>query len=332
MKVAITGATGNIGTSLIRSLSTSPTVGCIIGIARRPGPESMPKTEWHAADVATDDLTAIFEDVDVVVHLAWAIQPSRKRDVTRRVNVSGSAAVFEAAARAGVGAIVYSSSVGAYSPRAGTDRQVDETWPVDGIDTSFYSRDKADVETVLDTFEKENPGIRVVRLRPALIFKRETATGIRKLFFGMGVPRIMFSRRLLRIVPDTPGLVFQAVHSHDVGEAFRLAITGDSHGAFNLAADPVFDADELAETLNARKVPVPRRFLRGAAAATWRLHLQPSPEGWIDMATKAPIMDSSRARTELGWRPRHTSREALLDLLQGLRDGDSYPTPALSAN
>lgn len=262
MKVAITGATGNIGTSLIRSLSTNPEVDSVVGIARRPGPDGMPKTEWHAADVATDDLAPIF----------------------------------------------------------------------DGVDTSFYSRDKAEVETVLDTFEKSNPGMRIVRLRPALIFKREAATGIRKLFFGMGVPRIVFSRRLLQVVPDTPGLVFQAVHSHDVGEAFRLAITGDSHGAFNLAADPVFDADELAETLNARKVPVPRRFLRGAAAATWRLHLQPSPEGWIDMATNAPIMDSSRARTELGWQPRHTSRDALLDLLQGLRAGDSYPTPALSAN
>ena len=78
-------------------------------------------------------------------------------------------------------ALVYASSVGAYSPGP-KDRRVDESWPTAGIESSFYSRHKAEVERLLDRFERETPSVRVVRLRPALIFKREAASGIRRLF------------------------------------------------------------------------------------------------------------------------------------------------------
>ncbi|MDQ3940786.1 MAG: NAD-dependent epimerase/dehydratase family protein, partial [Actinomycetota bacterium] len=162
MRVAITGATGNVGTSLLRSLVDDPTVESIVGVARRLPNLDLDKTEWVPADVAEDDLVPIFRGADVVVHLAWLIQPSHDRAVTWRTNQEGSRRVFAAAAEAGAGAVVYASSVGAYS--AGPkDYGVDETWPTRGVPTSFYSVDKAATERILDSFEDEHPGIRVVR-------------------------------------------------------------------------------------------------------------------------------------------------------------------------
>jgi UDP-glucose 4-epimerase len=131
-------------------------------------------------------------------------------------------------------------------------------------------------------------------------------------------------------VPDDPRLVFQAVHSLDVGDAYRLAVKGDARGAFNIAADPVLDPERLASMLGARRVRVPGRALRAAAAATWRLRLQPSEPGWVDMALNVPVMDCTRAREELGWRPRHTSVEALRELIEGIRDGAGIDTPPLA--
>jgi nucleoside-diphosphate-sugar epimerase len=100
-------------------------------------------------------------------------------------------------------------------------------------------------------------------------------------------------------------------------------------GAFNIAAEPVLDPRELADLMGARQLRVPAGVLRSAADTAWKLRLQPSPPGWVDMALNVPLMDVTRARIELGWEPRHSARDALIDLLNGLRDGSGVETPPL---
>ena len=328
MRVVIVGATGNVGTSLLRSLENEPRVDSILGIARRRPSLEMPKTEWATADIVTDDLVPLFTGADVVVHLAWAIQPSHNREVTWRINQGGSHRVFQAVADADVPALVYASSIGAYSPGP-KDYGVDESWPTRGIPSSFYSVDKAVTERMLDSFEEANPGVRVVRLRPGLIFKRAAGAEVRRLFAGPFLPSWAVRPDLIPVVPNIPSLVFQCVHSHDIGDAYRLAITTDARGAFNVAAPPVIDPPKLAEILGARLVPVPPRLLRAITDVTWRLHLQPTPAGWVDMALQAPVMDTKRATEDLGWEPRYSAEDALLEELEGLRENAGADTPPL---
>ena len=328
MRVVVTGATGNVGTALLRALAREDAVTSVVGIARRLPRTPFPKVEWARADVADDPLEPLFADADCVVHLAWLIQPAHDRQATWRANVLGSRRVFEAAA-ATVPALVHASSVGAYSPGP-KDRLVDESWPTGGIRTSFYSRDKSDAERLLDRVEEHHPGLRVVRLRPSLIFQRAMGTEAKRLFTGRWVPHRLLPPRRVPFVPDIPGLRFQVTHSDDAADAYRRAIVaGHAHGAFNVAAGPVLDPDALAALLGARKVPVPAGLVRGVVAATWRLHLQPTPEGWVDMGLQTPLLDSSRIREELGWEPAHESGEALLELLQGFHAGAGAPTPPL---
>jgi nucleoside-diphosphate-sugar epimerase len=163
-----------------------------------------------------------------------------------------------------------------------------------------------------------------------LIFKREAATEIRRLFAGPFLPGTLVRPSLIPFIPDVPRLRFQAVHSLDVGDAYRRALVSDARGAFNLAADPVLDPPELGRLLDARPVRLPGSVLRAAAWATWKLRLQPSPPGWVDMALGAPIMDIRRAHEELAWQPRYTSGDALLELLAGLRSRSGFETPPLS--
>ena len=330
MRVVVFGASGNVGTSVLRALADEPAVDSVLGVARRQPRLRWPKTEWATADISRSELEPLMRGADCVVHLAWLIQPSRDEATLRATNVEGSARLFQAAGRAGVKSLVYASSIGAYSTGP-KDRRVDESWPTDGIETSFYSRHKAQTERLLDGFEREYPDVRVVRLRPALIFKREAATGIRRLFAGPFIPNALIRRELIPIVPDVEELRFQAVHSFDVGHAYRLAIVGEARGPFNIAAEPILDPQELGRLLGARPVRMPAASLRIGASATWRLRLQPTPPGWVDMALGVPLMDTTRAREELGWEPRRSSGEALLDLIAGLRDGSSVDTPPLAA-
>jgi len=330
MRVVVTGASGNAGTSLLRALADDDRVDEIVGLARRRPSREVPKTEWRSADVERNDLETIFRDADCVVHLAWAIQPSHDLAALRRTNVDGSERVFRAVAEVGVPALVYASSVGAYSPGP-KDRPVDESWPTEGTPTSFYSRHKAEVEALLDRFQAERPETRVVRLRPGLIFKRGPAEEQRRYFLGPLFPRLLARDGAIVFVPDIEGLRFQAVHSLDVGEAYRLAVVGDARGAFNIAAEPVLDPDTLARALGARKLPLPARLVRGGMAATWQFRLQPTPPGWLDMGLSVPIMDTTRAREVLGWEPRHSSVEAIRDVLSGIADAAGEPTPPLES-
>ncbi|HWE08470.1 MAG TPA: NAD-dependent epimerase/dehydratase family protein [Solirubrobacteraceae bacterium] len=327
MRVVVVGATGNVGTSVVRSLAADSAVDEILAIARRAPQRPLERARFVAADIRTSDLAPLFRGADAVIHLAWLIQPGRDESVTRAVNVDGSRRVFEAVASSGAPSLVYASSVGAYSPGP-KDRLVDESWPTGGIPTSFYSRHKAQVEHDLDRFEQEHPDVRVVRLRPGLIFKREAATEIRRLFIGPLLPGAILRSGLAPISPAVPGLRFQAVHSDDVGDAYRAAVLSGRSGAFNIAAEPVIGATELAEMLDARPVPVAPRIMRAAAAVTFALHLQPAEPGWVDMALGVPLMSTDRARRELGWRPRTSATGAIRELVAGLREGaggDTWP-------
>jgi UDP-glucose 4-epimerase len=169
-----------------------------------------------------------------------------------------------------------------------------------------------------------------VRLRPALIFKREAASGIRRLFAGPLLPSPLVHPALLPVVPDTERLRFQAVHTDDVASAYRLAVRSDASGPFNVAAEPVLDGPELGRILDSRSLRVPPGVLRAAADLSWRAHLQPTPPGWVDLALGVPLLDAGRAARVLGWEPKRSAAEALRELLDGLRDRAGDETPPLA--
>lgn len=329
MRIVVTGATGNVGTSVLRALIADQSVDSVVGIARRMPRWNPPKVEWAVADITCDPLEPQLSGADALIHLAWAIQPSRDQARTRAVNVDGSRRVFAAAAACDVATLVHASSIGAYSPGSQEGDGVDESWPTGGIQTSFYSRHKAEVESALNAFEIENPSVRVVRLRPGLIFKSQAGSEIRRLFGGPLVPSSLLKPGRLPVVPWISGLRIQAVHSDDVGEAYRLAVTGQASGAFNIAADPVLDSATIGEALGARVVSLPGDAVRALASASWSARLQPTPPGWVDMARAVPIMSTRRARSELGWEPRRSARDAIKEVLAGMAAGAGEDTPPL---
>jgi UDP-glucose 4-epimerase len=327
MRIVITGATGNIGTSLLEALVTTPEVTEIVGVARRRPAWDLPKTSFAAVDVRSPGLATTLAGASALVHLAWAFQPTHQPLATWDVNVLGSIAAFEAAAAAGVRTIVYSSSVGAYSPAPG--RQVDESWPTHSLPTAAYGREKAYVERYLDAFEARHPEIRLVRMRPCFVFKRASASEQVRIFAGPLLPRSLLRPGRLPVLPAPAGLRFQAVHADDVAEAFRLALVNDVRGAFNVATEQIIDTELLGNILGARTVTVPARAARAATGLAWRLRLVPSDHELLNLLLHLPTLDSGRARRELGWLPRYSGEEALREMLVGLAEGVGGPTEPL---
>ncbi|MEU6096833.1 SDR family oxidoreductase [Streptomyces sp. NPDC047079] len=329
-KIVVTGATGNVGTSLVRLLAEDPDVAGVRGLARRIPDLGPDRVEWSEVDLTSEgaDLVKEFDGADAVVHLAWAFQPTHDPVATWETNVLGSIRVFEAVAAAKVGTLVHASSVGAYSPGP-KDHAVDESWPTHGWPDAAYTREKAYLERTLDAFEYEHPGTRVVRMRPAFLFKRESASEQRRIFAGRFLPGPLARPELLPFLPDVAGLRVQALHTDDAARAYQLAIHGDVRGAFNLAADPPLDAAVLGDLLGSRPVRLPRTAARSAIAAAWGLRLLPASPHLFDAVLRLPLMDCSRAHSELGWRPRQTATEVLEEFLQGLQEGAGAATAPL---
>lgn len=326
MRIVIVGASGNLGTALLRRLRDEPTATDLVGISRRTPDLSVPPytdVAWHALDIGSPSapraLAHIFAGADAVVHLAWQLQPNHDEAALWRTNVTGTKNVLAAVAAARVPQFSYASSVAAYSPGPKASR-VDEHWPTGGIPSSHYSRHKAINERALDRFEEQYPTIIVSRLRPGLVFQRRAAREILGLFAGRMVPTRWLQWVRPPMLPMPCQAISQVVHSDDVADAFWRALDRSAAGAFNIATEPVVDPQLVASVLGSRFVPVRFRVVRAAMWITWKLRLQKSDPGWIDIAATVPVMSTSRARDELGWTPRVSASAALDEIVRGVSE------------
>jgi nucleoside-diphosphate-sugar epimerase len=331
MRIAVTGASGNLGSALVRRLEADGTHQ-VLGISRRAPEPLRPGLTWAEVDLAepqsSTPLAAAFDGVDAVVHLAWQIQPGRDIPRLHAVNVDGSRRVAEAAAAAGVGHLVVVTSIGSYAAGPDKAREVDESWPTLGIPTSTYSRHKAEVERILDDVEERYPQLAVSRIRPALVFQAGAASEIARLFLGPLVPTRLAGRLPLPVLPLPGQLTFQVVHADDVATAITTVLEQGATGAYNVASEPVLTPQDLARAIGARRaVPLPLVVLRTAATITWHARLQPTDAGWVDLAAKSPLISTAKIR-KLGWTPRRTTHETMAELITAMREGkgkDEYP-------
>jgi nucleoside-diphosphate-sugar epimerase len=327
MRIVITGASGNVGTALLRRLKAGGHE--LIGVSRRRPPDVAPYTDvaWSCVDISAEDavatLTKTFAGADAIVHLAWLIQPSHRREVLRRTNVGGTGTVLRAAMAAAVPHLVHQSSIGTYSP--GPGRTVDESWPTDGVRTSSYSVDKAAAERLLDAATQD---CTVSRMRPALIMQDAAASEVTRYFIGPLVPRLLLRRRVMRFAPLPEMLAFQVVHADDVAAAIDLVLTTRAEGAFNVAADPVIDRDAFRRIFGGVGPQLPPAVIRTLASATWHARLQPTEPGWVDLAAQVPRLDSGRI-TALGWRPEHSAIHVLGSFVDALGRGAAGSGPLL---
>lgn len=322
--VAITGATGIFGKALCARLQDDPAVDHIVGVARRPFDPSefgWSKMSFRSGDVLKpDQLDEAFEGADVVVHLAFTVlDRGMHPEQVRLVNVEGSANVFAAAARAKVRRVVYASSIAAYGAWPDNPVPILESHPTRGNPGFYYAEHKAEVETFLDSYEVNHPDIEVVRIRPCVVVGPNSVD----LFRGplpTPIVGIFLSRLLPKAVPD-PGIApMQFVHEDDVAEVFALAVTRPKvSGAYNLAGGGVMEASDLAAALGGVRLPVPGRIARRLVDVAYRARISPTGSAWIDMAAHPVVVDTTRARQELGWVPNYDTRTALEDMLDRFR-------------
>ena len=330
LTVAVTGPTGTFGFGLIPLLQGDDRVTRIVGIARRPfepAAYGWTKLEYRRGDVRDQAaLRDAFAGADVVVHLAFLVTGGASAEVLRSVNVDGTLNAFRAAAQAGVRRFVYASSVAAYGFHPDNPVGMTEEWPVRPAARLFYAQEKAELEHLLQA-EAARTGVADTAL-PALYLLRPPvvlgphAVGAKDLLPGPLAPlgRILAGRIGRSPVP-LPALVpvmpLQVVHEDDLGQALlRCVLAAGPPGAYNIAADGILSTVDVAREFGLIPLPLPARPARLAARAVAALPFLPPAAQWVEAASHPAIMDTAKAKRELGWSPRFTALEALRDTLR----------------
>ena len=325
--VAVTGPTGTFGFGFVPLLESEPRIGRIVGIARRrfdPAQHGWTKMEYRQGDVRDPEaLGEAFAGADVVVHLAFMITGTASAETIRAINVQGTLNVFRAAADAGAKRFVYASSVAAYGFHPDNPVGITEDWPTRPADRLFYAREKAELEQLLDDEAQAGPGPALYLVRPPIVLGPHAAGAKGALPEPVARAGRWMLELVNRIPVPVPVLVadapMQFIHEHDVGQALVKCVLAEGPpGAYNIAGDGVLTGADVARELGLAPIPIPAKVVHAAARAAAALPKPPfTPPGadWVEALSHPAIMDTAKARQELGWRPRYTAIEALRDTL-----------------
>ncbi|MGZ8744244.1 MAG: NAD-dependent epimerase/dehydratase family protein [Nocardioides sp.] len=328
LTVAVTGPTGEIGIAFLRALEHCDKVAEVRGMARRrfdPHAKGLSKTTYVQGDVLDREaIDRLVDGADVVVHLAFLIfgDPRQSRDI----NLTGSRNVFEATAGSGAKRLVYTSPVAAYGFHESNPLPLHEDLGPAGTEDFYYSAQKAELEATLLEALEDSP-VEAYVFRPSIVGGPESPALITNVPY-IGTPAALpaFLRGIVEKLPQPgpvildPGTPLQLVHADDVADALVKAVEGQgSPGHYNLAAEGEFMMSDLARELGWRCLPVPDIAVDLTAELVKRLPGMPSQAAWIQTARTPVVMDTSRAREVLDWRPRHDVMDTLRETVDGAR-------------
>lgn len=328
LTVAVTGPTGEIGRAFVSLLDRTPQIREVRAMARSPfdpAAHGLAKVDYRQGDVRDRaKVDELVDGADVVVHLAFIVVSAGEDSY--EINVDGSRNVFEAAARAGARRLVYTSSVAAYGYADELPELLGEDTPARGDERQPYSAQKAAVERELAD-ALAGSGTAAYVFRPCIVAgprARVLVTSIPFVRLGERLPgavRELFEQvRVLKPVLPDPGVPLQLVHHDDVAAALLAAVLGrGTPGVYNLAADGEFTFADLAHELGWYSVPVPELAVDATAEIIERLPFLPDEASWVELLRRPVLMDTTRARRELRWRPEHDARETLRETVAAWR-------------
>ena len=305
--VAVTGVSGYLGRRLVRLLDDDPTVERIVGLDIAEPDVGSPKLEFHQIDVRDARVVKVLPGVDVVVHLAWQLDPIREQERTRATNVDGTRNVVEAAGATGVRKLVHASSATVYGANPDNDFPLTEASPLRANPEFAQAWHKLQAERMIEAFHEDHPEVVVTVLRPAIVFGPNVQNFI---------SRMLEAPRITTVKGYEPPL--QLVHEEDVATAIHLAVSRDLPGAYNVAADGWLTGDEVLEIAGKKRVELPEAVAFSLAERLWKLGIAEAPPGELHFVMHPWVVDNAKLRAT-GWAPRNGNRETLAEAIEAHR-------------
>jgi UDP-glucose 4-epimerase len=306
LRVAVTGANGDLGSLLLPLLENDPAVAEILALDVVAPTRSFPKATWRRLDLARHDadreLTLLLRShrIDALYHLAFLFSPIEDAAFAHELEVIGTLQVLSAVAAAGIGRLVVPSLTAVYGARPGAAAFLEESTSLSGAPQSRFVQDKVEVERQLSAFRRAHPDTRVVVLRFAPIL-------------GPSVDNPV--TRLLRtpVVPTMLGFdpLWQVVHEQDAARALHLSLQAKVDGVFNVVGKGVVSLSGMVKLAGGAVLPLPAPVARGAIRALNATGALGVPTSLLDFIRFSWVADGRRAARSLGFEAHYDARQAV---------------------
>jgi UDP-glucose 4-epimerase len=302
MKYLITGGSGYIG-SRLTDLLIQDGDNEVVNLDIRAPSVPRSRTRFVHMDIRDRGIAALVaeERPDALVHLAFVLNPIRDEQTMYDIDVNGTANVLDAAAAAGVPHLLVASSTTAYGAWPDNPVPIPEEHPVRGLPGYEYARDKTEIDRLCQLWAAQHPDATMTIVRPTIVFGPNVDNYIVR--FWQNQPFV--------VLPDGHDADWQYVHEDDVVDAMSRLLSERRGGIFNLTADGTIKMSEAAAIAGKKVRKMPLKFYRRLATASWKLRLRnvEAPPGQIEFLLHPWIASNDKLKSELGWTPRHTSRE-----------------------
>ena len=304
LTVAVTGSAGYLAGRLIPDLCDDDSITKVLGFDIREPSISHPKLVFDSVDVRDPAIEARLAGVDVLIHLAFVMDPIHDEATMRDINVNGSQNVLRCAAKAGVGKVIYTSSAVAYGAHPDNDVPLTEDSPLRANLDFSYAAHKLEVEYVIDEIRDAFPELNVVVFRPAIVF-------------GPNVDNAWSHSLELPVLFGVQGhkSPLQFVHEEDVTRALHFAVSNELDGAYNLAPEDWLEHDELISLTGRRPVRLPEPLAFSMLDRMWSMKLAEAPSGMLHYVMH-PWVVSSKKLQDAGFTFRRTSREVFMETVR----------------
>ncbi|HEX2358922.1 MAG TPA: NAD-dependent epimerase/dehydratase family protein [Solirubrobacterales bacterium] len=304
MRYLITGGSGYLGSSLVDELAAREETELIVIVDVKVPKRQWPKTQFVTGDVRDRAATrALLEQhkIDVLVHLAFLLNPIHDEALMYDVDVNGTHATLWAASEAGTQQVLVTSSATAYGAWPDNPKPIAEDWPVRGSRDFSYARHKTEADRVCQLWASAHPDRVMTIVRPCIVF-------------GPNVDN--FISRAWEKAPFFPLLDghdedLQLVHEDDVKAALFSLLDAKAEGAFNLAGDGTITWRQSAEMIGQRIREVSLKNMKRFAGTMWRLRLPnaEAPAGNLDFIRYPWVVSNEKLKSETGWTPRFDTLE-----------------------
>jgi UDP-glucose 4-epimerase len=302
MRYVITGGSGYIGSRLVDLLERRDDTEKVVICDVAPPKAYRPHTEFERVDVRDRDaVRAVLERVkpDVLVHLAFILNPSHDEHFAYDVDVNGTHNVLEAAGRAGTRQVLVTTSAVAYGAFPDNPVPLTEEDPVRGVAGFSYARDKTESDRICQLWAAKYPDRLMTIVRPCIVFGPNVDNYLVRLW----------SKQPFAVDAGNIDNQIQFAHEDDVVEAITGLLLGRHGGAFNVAGDGLMTLRECSELIGSPIRRMPLRLYRALGRVMWKLRQSEAPPGQIDFALYSWIVSNEKLKRTTGWRPRYSSRE-----------------------
>ena len=303
---AITGVSGYVGKLLLKGLEQYPDCKKIVGIDIKEPDFTSPKLKFYKLDIRDKNIDRIFEleMIDTLIHLAFIFHPTHKTKEMHDINVNGASNVLRGARKSGVKRIVLFSSTTAYGAHKDNPEFLIEESPLRGNRDFYYTHHKVEIEKLCDTFRKDNGNIIFINIRPCIIFGPNVNNHISRYIGRPFVPFISGSN------PD-----FQFVHEKDIVEACLIALSKNISGSFNIVGSGTIPIKDIPAVIGRKLLELPFPIFYPMHELMWllRMPLIETPASMLNLIRYRWIASGKRAHEVLGFVPKYSTKDALLD-------------------